>query len=94
MFGITSISQQGSCCKNRARVEFTFTRGFSYVSEAAFTKCGNPSKVFSTDFSDRNQLSVLIDQHDFNNFCNLSRLISKKGGFTPVLANHKKDFFH
>ena len=40
-----------------------------------------------------NQLSVLIGQHDFNNYCNLSLLISKKGGFTTVLANHKKGFF-
>ena len=39
------------------------------------------------------QLSVLLGQYDFINFCNLSRLILKKGGFTPVLANHKKGIF-
>ena len=27
------------------------------------------------------------------NFCNLSQLILKKGGFTQVLANHKKRIF-
>ena len=39
------------------------------------------------------QLSISIGQHDFNNFCNLSRLILEKGGFTPVFANHKNGFF-
>ena len=34
-----------------------------------------------------------LGQHDFNNFCNFSRLILKIGGFTPVLANHKKGIF-
>ena len=42
----------------------------------------------------RNQLSVLLGQHDFNKFYNLNRLILKKGGFTPVLANKKKEFFN
>ena len=41
----------------------------------------------------RNQLSVLLGQHDFNKFYNLNRLILKKGGFTPVLANNKKGIF-
>ena len=31
-----------------------------------------------------------LGQHDFNNFCNLSQIILKKGGLTSVLANHKK----
>ena len=34
-----------------------------------------------------------LGQHDFNNFCNLSRLILKIGDFTPVSANHKKGIF-
>ena len=34
--GMTSIFSQGSCWKDRARVEFTFTRGLGHVSEAAF----------------------------------------------------------
>ena len=34
-----------------ARVEFTFTRIFGHISEAAITMCGNPTKVFSTDSS-------------------------------------------
>ena len=37
--------------------------------------------------------SRFFDQHDVNNVCNLSRLIWKKVGFTPVLANHKKGMF-
>ena len=40
-----------------------------------------------------NELSVSLDNHDFNRFCNLSRLIFKKGGITLVLANHKKGIF-
>ena len=40
-----------------------------------------------------NQLPVLLGQYDFINFCNLSRLILKKGGFIPVLADHKKGIF-
>ena len=31
--------------------KFTFTRGFGHVSEEAFSMCGNPNKVFSTDNS-------------------------------------------
>ena len=41
----------------------------------------------------RNQLSVLLGQHDFINFCNLRRLILKTGGYTLVLVNHKKGIF-
>ena len=47
-FDMTSQSQQGSCWKDAARVEFTFTRGLGHISEAAFTICGNPNKVIST----------------------------------------------
>ena len=39
------------------------------------------------------QLFISIGQHDFNNFCNLSRLILEIGGFTPVFANHKNGIF-
>ena len=39
------------------------------------------------------QLFISIGQHDFNNFCNLSRLILEKGGFTPVFANYKNGIF-
>ena len=45
-FSITSISLQGSCWKDHARVKFTFTHGFDYVLEVSFTMCGNPNKVF------------------------------------------------
>ena len=51
--------------------------------------CGNPNKVFTTDNSAQ-LTSMSRGQHDFNNLCNLSRLTLKKGGFTPMLANHKK----
>ena len=50
-YNMTSQSRQGSCWKDAARVEFTFTRGFSHVSEAAFTMCGNLNKVISTSHS-------------------------------------------
>ena len=45
---VTSLSQQGSYWKDPAIVEFTFTRGFGHISEAAFTLCGNPNKVTLT----------------------------------------------
>ena len=32
-------------------MEFTFTRGFGHVSEAAFTMCGNANKFISIDNS-------------------------------------------
>ena len=53
----------------------------------------NPNIVNPTDNSP--QLSFrFICQHDFNNFSNLSQLIMKKVGFTSMLENHKKEFFH
>ena len=88
-FDMTSQSQQGSCWKDAARVEFT--RGFGHVSEAAFTMCGNPKLLQQVNH--RNQPSLLFGQHGFINFFNLSRLILKKGGFTSLLANHKKRDF-
>ena len=48
---------------------------------------------FFQQITHRNWLSVLIGQRDVNNFCNLSQLISKKGDFTPALANHEKGTF-
>ena len=48
---------------------------------------GNPKRKEKTY---RNQLYVSLGQHEFNNFCNLNRLILEKGSSTPVLANHKK----
>ena len=68
------------------RVDLAMFRRRPSLSVAILTK-------FLQQITHCNQLSVLIGQHDFNNFCNLSRLISKKGGFTPVLANHKKGTF-
>ena len=44
MFGMRSISQQGSRWKE-------LTNGFGHASEAAFTMRGNPNKVISTDNS-------------------------------------------
>ena len=37
-----------------------------------------------------NKFSVSLGQYDFNNTSNLSRLVLKKGGFTPMLDNHKR----
>ena len=36
---------------------------------------------------------MLLGQHGFNSFCNLSWQILKIGVFTAVLANHKKGIF-
>ena len=49
---------------------------------------------FIQQITHRNYLSALHGQHEFNNFCNLSWLILKIGGFTPVFTNHKKGVFH
>ena len=55
--------------------------------------CGNLDKVFSTDNSPQ-LTSRSLGQHDVNNFCNLSGLILKKGGITPLLTKHKKGIIH
>ena len=34
-----------------------------------------------------------LGQHGFNNFSDLSRLVLKKGGFTPMLDSLKKGIF-
>ena len=57
-----------------------------------FTMLNNPNKVNLTDES--TQLTFhSLNQQDFNNFCNLSRPVLKKGGSIPVLANTKKELF-
>ena len=61
------------------------------LSTTGFTVCGNPNNVFPTNHSPQSTF-VSLGQDDFNNFCNLSQLILKKGDFTLVLANRKKDF--
>ena len=43
--------------------------------------------MFFQQITHYNYFSVSLGQHDFKNFCNLSRLISKKGGFTPWKRN-------
>ena len=86
-----SLSQQGSSRKYPKRVEFTFTHGFGHVSEVAFTICGNPNKVVSRGNSP--QPAFHFTWPACHKFCNLSQVIFKKGGFTPVLSNHKKGIF-
>ena len=88
-FDMTSLSQQDSSWKDPARVEFTFTRRFSHASEAAFTMCRNPNKVISRGNSPQPTFHFTRPAW----LCNLSRLILKKGGFTPVLANNKIGIF-
>ena len=90
-FGITFISQQGSCWNDRVMVEFTFTRGFGHASEAAYTMCGNPNKVFSTDNSPL--LTFRFTWPARIIFVIWAGWFRKKGGFTPLLANHKKEIF-
>ena len=43
---------------------------------------------FFQQIAQGNKLSISIGQHNVNNFCNF-----EKAGFTPVLANHKKENF-
>ena len=92
-FDMTSLSQQGSCWKDPARVEFTFTRGFGHVLEVAFTICGNPNKFISTGNSPQPAFRITWPAWRYFFFFNLSGLILKRGGFTPTLANHKKGIF-
>ena len=40
--------------------------------------CGNPNKVNSIQTTHRNEVSVSLAKHDFNNFSNLSQVFSKK----------------
>ena len=82
---MTSISQQGSRWKE-------LTHGFDHVSRRLSPWVAILAKLFQ-QITRRNELSVSFDQHDLNNFCNLSRLIFEKGGFTLVLANHRTGTF-
>ena len=91
---MTSFLLQGSCWKEQTRVDFTVKRGFDHVSEMAFAMCGNLTKVFSTDILPHDNFSFYVASITLMIFVNLSRLVLKKGGFTPVLANHKKGIFH
>ena len=94
MYDMMSISQQSSCWKDRARVEVTFTRGYlAMLQRQSLTMCDNPNKVNSTDDSTQLTFHVTWPAWLFCNFCNLSRLILKIGGFTPLLTNHKKGIF-
>ena len=89
-FEMTFIIQQGSCWKYRVRVELAFTWRFGHASEAVFI-CGKiNSRYDSPQFF---FFYVSLGQHNFNNFCNLSRLILTKGSFTQVLTNHEKRTF-
>ena len=86
-------------CLSKALVEKTMQEwnSLSRVDLAMFqmrlSLCAAILTKLSQQVNHRNQLSVLLGQHDVINFCNLSRLILKKGGFTPELANHKKGIF-
>ena len=93
-FDMTSLSQQGTCWKGPLKRTWN---SLSRVDLAMFQKrlsliVGILTKLFQ-QVTHRNQLPVLLGQHDFINFWNLSRLILKKGGFIPVLADHKKGIF-
>ena len=86
-------------CLSKALVEKTVQEwnSLSRVDLAMFqmrlSLCAAILTKLSQQVNHRNQLSVLLGQHDVINFCNLSRLILKKGGFTPVLLDHKKRIF-
>ena len=84
MFGMTSISQQKRTLVDKnLRVELDIFQTRLSICVAVLTK------LFQ-EVTERNQISVSFGQHDFNNFCNLDRLILKKSSLTPVLVNHKK----
>ena len=55
--------------------------------------CGNPNKGFSTYNSPHDNFLFYVASMTLITFVNLSRIISEKEGFTPVLANHKKGNF-
>ena len=91
---MTFFSLQRPRREDHTRVKFAFTPEFGHVSEAAFAMCGNPTKAFSIDNSPHDNFPFYVASMTLMILVNLSLLILKKGGFTPVFANHKKEFFH
>ena len=70
--------------------EIYFHAGIWQCLGASLSLCvANLTKLIQ-QLTHRNKHFVSLGQHGFNNFFNLSRLILKIGGFSPVLANHKK----
>ena len=45
------LALRPSLSRAHVKVEFTFTLDFGHALDAAFTMCGDPNKVFTTDNS-------------------------------------------
>ena len=76
----------------KTRVEFILLVALAMLQRRLSLRVAILTKFFQ-QITHRNYLSVSPGQHDFNNFCNLSRLVPKKSGFKSLLANHKKEIF-
>ena len=94
-YDMLSISQQSSCWKDYAKLLLRRLR-FGHASEfrGSLSLCVAIPTKSTQQITHRNWHFMSLGQHEFNNFCNLSQIILKIGGFTPLLANYtKKQFF-
>ena len=90
---MTTFLLQGCCWKDHTRVEFTFTRGFGHVSEAAFAMCGNLTNVFSTDNSPQLTFRFTWQANLQQNFCKFEPAnFLKKYLYTSVGQPQKRSF--
>ena len=92
---ITFLSKEGLSWNNRQGKAILFLhRDLAMLQKSPFTLCGNPN-WFNEWFRWRNLFSVLIIQHDFISFSNLSQLVWNNGGllYNNVGKPQKKNFF-
>ena len=80
---ITSISQQSSCWNDRAKLEVTFTHEFGHVSEAVFTMCEYPNKVFF------NRWLTTVNFPFYLASMNLTILVILTGNFQKKVTSHQ-----
>ena len=66
-------------------MEFAFPHGFGHVSESDFFMHGNPNGV-----KFKRKLTTINFSFQLASITSIIFVILKKGGSTPVLANHKK----
>ena len=62
------------------------------LQKPSIALCSSPNKINLSDNLNWFK-SVSLDQHGFTNFSDLSLLLFKKGGYTPMLDNHRKGIF-
>ena len=91
-FDMTFLSHSRALIEKTPQVWNSLLRVDLAIFQTRFSLClAILTKLFQ-EVTHRNQLSVLLGQHVFNNFCNLNRLILRKGGFTPGSFPLKRAF--